>query len=114
MAGKGFVHMPGAMPGAFQRPGKSIQVPPSQVHGSGNTGGGKSVAGGGFNRYSAGNKHYGGGRPMPTMGRVDPQGYEERDALTKAKRNALLRRMQAGMGKKYFSAEWLRGNKHAG
>lgn len=52
--------------------------------------------GGGFNRLSAGNKTYGGGRPMPNIGRVDnaqaARGYQQRDAMAEARRNALIRR----------------------
>lgn len=47
-----------------------------------------------FNPYAAGNKHYGSGRPMPTIGPVaSPQGYEERDNRANARKNAILRRM---------------------
>lgn len=34
----------------------------------------------GFNKFAAGRKIYGGGRPMPTIGPVDKSGYRERDA----------------------------------
>jgi len=53
-----------------------------------------------FNPYAAGNKHYGSGRPMPTIGPVaSPQGYEERDNRANARKNAILRRMNgAGTG----------------
>jgi len=48
-----------------------------------------------FNPYAAGNKHYGSGRPMPTIGPVaSPQGYDERDNRAKARRNAIMRRLQ--------------------
>jgi hypothetical protein len=51
-------------------------------------------AGGGFNPYSAGKKHYGTGRPMPTVGKVmDRTGYQIRDTKAQARRDALLRRM---------------------
>jgi hypothetical protein len=51
-------------------------------------------AGGGFNPYAAGKKHYGSGRPMPTVGRVkDKVGYGVRDGKAAARRNALLRRL---------------------
>lgn len=46
--------------------------------------------------YSAGNKTYGGGRPMPTIGPVDKMGYRERDAKGMIWKNALSRRL--GMG----------------
>lgn len=65
-----------------------------------------------FNSYSAGNKSYGlEGRSNPTMGPVDPLGYRERDATTRRKRNALLRRMKAHSGRKYMSSDWLGGQK---
>lgn len=48
--------------------------------------------GAGFNRLSAGRKHYGAGRPMPNIGGVSnanaAAGYSERDA----RREALMRR----------------------
>jgi|TARA_R110000772_G_scaffold146578_2_gene256752 hypothetical protein len=51
-------------------------------------------AGGGFNPYAAGKKHYGSGRPMPTVGRVsDRAGYNERDVKAAARRDALMRRI---------------------
>lgn len=58
--------------------------------------------------YSVGNKIYGGGRSFPTMGPVDKLGYRERDAKTKARRNAVLRRMKANSNAKYASADSLR------
>ena len=51
-------------------------------------------AGGGFNPYTAGTKHYGGGRNFPTSGSVNRAGYAQRDNEAQARRNALLRRMQ--------------------
>lgn len=60
-----------------------------------------------MNRYTTGNKVYGGGRSMPTVGRVDPLGYKTRDLKTKAKRNALLRRMKAKQAGRYMSSDWL-------
>ena len=51
-------------------------------------------AGGGFNPYAAGKKHYGSGRPMPTVGKVtDKGGYKKRDVKAAARRDALLRRL---------------------
>lgn len=48
-----------------------------------------------FNPYSAGNKHYGAGRPMPNIGPVaNPQGYNERDNKAKARKRAIMRRMK--------------------
>lgn len=72
---------------------------------------GAMIGGGGFLAYAAGNKIYGAGRSMPTMGRVDPLGYRERDALAAAKRNAILRKMQAQLGNRYLSPQWLRGQR---
>lgn len=40
----------------------------------------------GFNSYAAGKKTYGGGRSMPTVGRVDPIGYKERDLKAAAQK----------------------------
>jgi hypothetical protein len=55
---------------------------------------GPAQGGGGFNPYAAGKKHYGSGRPMPTVGKVtDRAGYKERDVKAAARRDALLRRI---------------------
>lgn len=62
----------------------------------------------GINPYAAGDKIYGGGRPFPTSGPVDPLGYRERDAKATARRNAILRRMRANQSGKYASADSLR------
>lgn len=62
-----------------------------------------------FNSYAAGNKVYGAGRPFPNIGAVDKLGYRERDLKTKAKRNAMLRRLKANASKNYKSAPWLGG-----
>lgn len=58
--------------------------------------------------YAVGNKIYGGGRSFPTMGPVDRLGYKERDAKTKARRDAVLRRMKAKINAKYASPEVMR------
>lgn len=63
-----------------------------------------------FNKFAAGNKSYGGGRPMPTVGPVDPMGYAERDRMAASQRNAILRRLKAGNKKDYFSSDWMRPN----
>lgn len=56
--------------------------------------GGPAQAGGGFNAYAAGKKHYGSGRPMPTVGKVTNKGgYKKRDVKAAARRDALLRRL---------------------
>lgn len=69
---------------------------------------GVARGGGGFNAYAAGAKQYGSGRPMPTMGRVDPTGYQERDRLARAKRNAILARLKAGNAGQFASANYNR------
>lgn len=61
-----------------------------------------------FNPYAAGRKIYAGGRSMPTLGPVDPLGYRERDAITRVKRNAMLRMLKAQSKKKYMQPDWLR------
>lgn len=59
--------------------------------------------------YSVGNKVYGGGRSFPNLGPVaDKSGYRERDAKSKARRNAILRRLKANSGGKYASADSMR------
>lgn len=58
--------------------------------------------------YAVGNKVYGGGRSNPTSGPVDKTGYRERDARTKARRDAILRRMKAKQSGKFASADSLR------
>lgn len=51
---------------------------------------------GGFNSYSAGIKHYGGGRSMPNVGPVsDLLGYAKRDRKRSAMQNAIARRLKA-------------------
>lgn len=67
---------------------------------------------GGFDAYALGDKMYGAGRPMPNIGatsREGRKGYQARDNRLRARRDALLDRMQAGNTGKYGSAEWLRG-----
>lgn len=68
-------------------------------------------AGQGFNPFGAGNKVYGGGRSAPNIGPVgNREGYEERDRMARAKRNAMLQRLKAGQQGKFMSQPWLRGN----
>lgn len=55
--------------------------------------------------YLVGNRVYGGGMPQPTLGPVDRMGYRERDLQTKARRDAILRRMKANTAKDYASAD---------
>lgn len=64
----------------------------------------------GFNPYAAGNKVYGSGRPMPTVGPVDKAGYKERDKKAAVNRTAILRRMQAQQKGNYMSPANLRRN----
>jgi hypothetical protein len=62
-----------------------------------------------FQAYAAGNKVYGLGRSSPTNGPVDKLGYRERDAKTRLKRNAMLRRMKAGQKGHYMDKNYLGG-----
>lgn len=62
-----------------------------------------------FNSYSAGDKIYGAGRYFPTSGPVDKLGYRERDLKARARKQALLKRMQAGQKGNFMSAEYLGG-----
>jgi hypothetical protein len=55
--------------------------------------------------YSVGARVYGGNRAFPTMGPVDPTGYAERDLVSRARRNAILKRMQAQQAGNYASAD---------
>lgn len=69
-----------------------------------------------FNQLAAGNKVYNGigiGSSAPTVGPVDKTGYKERDAQTRGKRNALLRRMKAQNSGSYISPAWLGGTPRA-
>lgn len=61
-----------------------------------------------YEKYGVGNKIYGGGRSFPNIGPSDKLGYRERDAKTKARRNALLRRLKAQNSKNYMNPDWLR------
>lgn len=61
-----------------------------------------------FNPYAVGNKIYGGGRSFPTSGPVDKAGYRERDAVSKARKDAILRRMKANDSGKFASADSMR------
>ena len=63
-----------------------------------------------YNSFAAGAKQYGPeGRMNPTSGPVNKDGYQERDMVAKARRNAILQRMQAQQSGNYFSPEYLRG-----
>jgi hypothetical protein len=61
-----------------------------------------------YNPYAVGDKVYGGGRSFPTAGKVDRQGYKERDAVAKARKDAILRRMKANDRGKFASADSMR------
>lgn len=55
---------------------------------------GAPQGGAGFSSYAAGNKTYGSGRPMPTVGKVQNKaGYAMRDGKMAARREALMRRV---------------------
>ncbi len=69
---------------------------------------GVKKGGGGFNPYAAGRKHYGAGRLFPTTGPVDPTGYKERDAMARARRNAILKRLRAQFLGNFASADYNR------
>lgn len=60
------------------------------------------------NPYTVGDKVYGGGRSFPTSGPVDPMGYRERDAVIKARMNAIKRRQKRMKMQDYLSADYLR------
>lgn len=70
---------------------------------------GVATVGGGFNPNAAGNKMYGMGRSMPTLGPVDPLGYRQRDATLQARRNAMLRQIQAMQSGNTMSPQFLGG-----
>lgn len=54
---------------------------------------GAPQGGAGFNSLAAGNKSYGGGRPMPNLGKTQNiAGYGMRDGKMAARREALMRR----------------------
>jgi hypothetical protein len=66
-----------------------------------------------YQSYAAGNKVYGFGRSSPHVGGgLDRQGYRERDARNRLKRNAMLRRLKSGQRGNYMSQDWL-GGPHA-
>lgn len=61
-----------------------------------------------FNPYAAGAKIYGNMTMSPTSGPVDKAGYADRDRRKKAKRNAILGKMQAMNTGAYASPDVLR------
>jgi hypothetical protein len=62
---------------------------------------------GGFNPFAAGNKQYG-LRGAPNIGPVDPLGYRERELTSKARRNAILRKLKAQQKQNFMSSDALR------
>lgn len=62
-----------------------------------------------FNPYSVGNPTYPGGSPNGGT-KLDPMGYQERDLKTKARRNAILRRIKASQSGRYMSSDYLGAN----
>jgi len=74
---------------------------------------GMKKAGGGFNPYAAGAKQYGpSGGTQATMGPVSSegmQGYQQRDQEQRARREAVLKRMQAAQAGNYMSQAYLGG-----
>lgn len=62
-----------------------------------------------YTPYAAGAKTYGMGRANPTSGPVDNQGYQERDAIARARRSAILSRMQNQQAGNYMNPAVLRG-----
>lgn len=70
---------------------------------------GVATAGGGFNPFAAGAKSYGSGRPMPTIGPVDPMGYRMRDLQAQAQRNAMLAQIKAMQSGNTMSPQFLGG-----
>lgn len=64
----------------------------------------------GFNAYAAGSKVYNGGMNGPTIGMVGSRlGTRENQLAANSRRNALLRRLQAGHKGNMMSPDWLRG-----
>jgi hypothetical protein len=60
-----------------------------------------------FQKYAAGAKQYG-MQGAPNVGPTNsPEGYDERDLQARMKRNAMLRRMQAGQQGAYMRPAWL-------
>lgn len=67
-----------------------------------------------FNKYAVGSKVYNGGSSAPNTRRLGATlGGAERNLETTARRNALLRRLQAGQKGNQMSANWLGGQPRA-
>lgn len=62
-----------------------------------------------FNQYAAGSKVYNGGSNAPTLARpINQLGQAERQLSAASRRNAILRRLQAGQKGSFMNADWLR------
>lgn len=66
------------------------------------------LTGGQFNPYSAGRKMYGAGRDFPTIGMNDKSGYRMRDAVGKARKAAVMRRLKSLNQGKIMQSDVLR------
>jgi hypothetical protein len=64
---------------------------------------------GAYTPYAAGYTMYGGGRSNPTAGPVDKAGYQQRDLENRARRQAVLNRMQAAQRGEYNSPAYQNG-----
>lgn len=62
-----------------------------------------------FNPFAAGRKVYGNGSYAPNLGPTSsPDGYRTRDAIARARRTAMLRRLKATQQGNYMSEDYLR------
>ena len=61
-----------------------------------------------YTPYAAGPKMYGLGTYNPTSGPVDKVGYKQRDRNTQARKNAVLRRLQASQAGNHMQPDVLR------
>lgn len=50
------------------------------------------------NKASMGNRVYNGVSPSPTVGKLNPKGFNERDARAKTKRELLMKQISKGRG----------------
>ena len=67
-----------------------------------------------YNQYAAGSKVYNGASSAPTMGPTGNRlGTAKNTRELATRRNALLRRLQAGQKGNLMSSNWLGGNPHA-
>lgn len=63
-----------------------------------------------FQPYGAGAKRYGAGRDAPNIGPSDPMGYKERELRSRARSNAIMRRLKATQAGNYMSPGFLGGS----